>query len=76
MLEGRPVADAIWRDVEQRAAAFGTRFGRQPRLGLISGADEAAAAYGRQIERQFTRHGLGVTARTRPAPKCSRWSAD
>jgi len=27
---------------------------------MVSGADEAAAAYGRQIERQFTRHGLNV----------------
>jgi methylenetetrahydrofolate dehydrogenase (NADP+)/methenyltetrahydrofolate cyclohydrolase len=64
LLEGRPVADAIWRDVEQRSAAFGSRFGRAPCLGLIGGADEAAAAYGRQIERQFTRHGIGVIART------------
>jgi len=64
LLEGRPVADAIWLDVAQRAAAFGARCGRQPRLGLISGADVAAAAYGRQIERQLTRHGLSVTAHT------------
>jgi len=68
MLEGRPVADAIWRDVEQRAAAFEHRLGRTPRLGLVSGAGSgAAAAYGRQIERQFTRHGLDVAARTVPA---------
>jgi len=60
LLDGRPVAEAIWRDVEQRVA----RLGRPPQLGMISGADEAAAAYGRQIERQFTRHGLGVTRRT------------
>jgi len=63
-LEGRPVADAIWHDVEQRASAFATRFGRPPQLGLIGGAGDAAAAYGRQIERQLTRHGLGVTTRT------------
>ena len=29
-------------------------------MALVSGADDAAAAYGRQIERQFTRHGLHV----------------
>jgi methylenetetrahydrofolate dehydrogenase (NADP+)/methenyltetrahydrofolate cyclohydrolase len=62
-LEGRPVAEAIWKDVEQRIPAVADRFGRAPRLGLISGADNtAAAAYGRQIERQFTRHGLSVTS--------------
>jgi methylenetetrahydrofolate dehydrogenase (NADP+) / methenyltetrahydrofolate cyclohydrolase len=29
---------------------------------MVSGADESAAAYGRQIERQFTRHNLNVVA--------------
>jgi methylenetetrahydrofolate dehydrogenase (NADP+) / methenyltetrahydrofolate cyclohydrolase len=67
-LEGRPVADAIWHDVEQRVASFDNRVGRRPCLGLISGAEnEAAAAYGRQIERQFTRHGLQVTPRSAAA---------
>jgi methylenetetrahydrofolate dehydrogenase (NADP+) / methenyltetrahydrofolate cyclohydrolase len=65
-LEGRPVADAIWHDVEQRAVRFAKQFGRLPILGLVSGADEAAAAYARQIERQFRRHSLGVTARSAP----------
>jgi methylenetetrahydrofolate dehydrogenase (NADP+)/methenyltetrahydrofolate cyclohydrolase len=60
LLEGRPVAEAIWRDVEQRAAALP----RSACLGLVSGADAAAAAYGRQIERQLTRHGLTVLPRT------------
>jgi methylenetetrahydrofolate dehydrogenase (NADP+)/methenyltetrahydrofolate cyclohydrolase len=64
LLEGRPVAEAIWRDVEQRRAAL-------PRpaclLGLVSGADEAAAAYGRQIERQFSRHGLVVSTHSADA---------
>jgi methylenetetrahydrofolate dehydrogenase (NADP+)/methenyltetrahydrofolate cyclohydrolase len=60
LLEGRPVAEAIWRDVEQRAAAMP----RSACLGLVSGADAAAAAYGRQIERQLTRHGLMVLPRT------------
>jgi methylenetetrahydrofolate dehydrogenase (NADP+)/methenyltetrahydrofolate cyclohydrolase len=60
LLEGRPVADAIWRDVDQRAAHFQQAAGRAPTLALVSGADEAAAAYGRQIERQFARHGLKV----------------
>jgi methylenetetrahydrofolate dehydrogenase (NADP+)/methenyltetrahydrofolate cyclohydrolase len=63
-LEGRPVAEAIWRDLEPRAAAFAERAGRPPCLGLVGGADEAAAAYGRQIERQFGRHGLAVTTQT------------
>ena len=60
LLEGRPVADAIWRDVDGRAASFARRRGRPPSLALISGVDESAAAYGRQIQRQFTRHGLQV----------------
>ena len=60
LLEGRPVADAIWRDVEQRAAAFSSTAGRPPMLGLVAGPDESAAAYARQVERQFGRHGLGV----------------
>jgi methylenetetrahydrofolate dehydrogenase (NADP+)/methenyltetrahydrofolate cyclohydrolase len=64
LLEGRPVAEAIWRALEPRVAAFAERTGRQPCLGLVSGADEAAAAYGRQIERQFTRHGLAVSSQT------------
>src|SRR5258708_7349620 len=60
LLEGRPVAEAIWRDIEQRTAALP----RPACLGVVSGADEAAAAYGRQIERQFSRHGLVVSTRT------------
>jgi methylenetetrahydrofolate dehydrogenase (NADP+) / methenyltetrahydrofolate cyclohydrolase len=64
LLEGRPVAEAIWRDVEQRAAALAGVAGRPPCLSMVGGADEAAAAYGRQIERQFTRHGLNVVSRT------------
>jgi methylenetetrahydrofolate dehydrogenase (NADP+) / methenyltetrahydrofolate cyclohydrolase len=60
LLEGRPVAEAVWRDVEQRAAGFVSATHRAPTLALVSGADESAAAYARQIERQFTRHGLGV----------------
>src|SRR6266567_172477 len=64
LLEGRPVAEAIWRDLEPRAAALAERAGRPPYLGLVAGADESAAAYARQIERQFGRHGLAVTART------------
>jgi methylenetetrahydrofolate dehydrogenase (NADP+)/methenyltetrahydrofolate cyclohydrolase len=63
LLEGRPVAEAIWSDVEQRVASFVGRFGRPPSLGMVSGADEAAGAYGRQIERQFTRRGLAVDVR-------------
>jgi methylenetetrahydrofolate dehydrogenase (NADP+)/methenyltetrahydrofolate cyclohydrolase len=59
LLEGRPVAEAIWRDVAQRMAALP----RPVCLGMVSGADEAAAAYARQIERQFTRHTLTVSTR-------------
>lgn len=60
LLEGRPVAEAIWRDVSTRAATFADGHGRPPTLGLVAGADEAAAAYARQIERQFGRRGLRV----------------
>jgi methylenetetrahydrofolate dehydrogenase (NADP+)/methenyltetrahydrofolate cyclohydrolase len=64
LLEVRPVAEAFWRDVEQRAAAFASRVSRAVCLGIVGASDEAAAAYGRQIERQFTRHGLSVTTRS------------
>lgn len=60
LLEGRPVAEAIWQDVEQRASRFASAAGRPPTLALVSGADASAAAYARQIERQFTRHSLAV----------------
>ncbi len=60
LLEGRPVAEAIWQDVEQRASRFAAAAGRAPTLALVSGADASAAAYARQIERQFTRHSLAV----------------
>jgi methylenetetrahydrofolate dehydrogenase (NADP+)/methenyltetrahydrofolate cyclohydrolase len=63
-LEGRPVADAIWQDVAQRAADFAARVRRPPHLGLLGGTGDAAAAYGRQIERQLMRHGLAVTTHT------------
>jgi methylenetetrahydrofolate dehydrogenase (NADP+)/methenyltetrahydrofolate cyclohydrolase len=64
LLEGRPVAEHIWGQVEERARAFETNHGRRPTLALVAGADASAAAYGRQIERQFTRHGLGVMSHT------------
>lgn len=67
LLEGRPVAEAIWQDVTARASAFSADGGRPPALGLVAGADEAAAAYGRQIERQFTRRGLRVDTRSASA---------
>ena len=60
LLEGRPVADAIWSSVDDGATRFAELAGRPPTLALVSGVDEAAAAYARQIERQFTRHGLRV----------------
>lgn len=64
LLEGRPVADAIWSAVSTGAADFLHTAGRPPTLALVSGADEAAAAYGRQIERQFVRRGLAVSRAT------------
>jgi methylenetetrahydrofolate dehydrogenase (NADP+)/methenyltetrahydrofolate cyclohydrolase len=68
LLEGRPVADAIWQGLSSRAAHFAEVSGRQPTLALVSGADEAAAAYGRQIERQFARHGLQTSRATVDGP--------
>jgi methylenetetrahydrofolate dehydrogenase (NADP+)/methenyltetrahydrofolate cyclohydrolase len=67
LLEGRPVADAIWEKVDAGAARFAQVVGRRPTLALVAGADEAAVAYGRQIERQFTRHGLTVVSSTASA---------
>jgi methylenetetrahydrofolate dehydrogenase (NADP+)/methenyltetrahydrofolate cyclohydrolase len=58
LLEGRPVADAIWRSVEERAAAFRARTGRPACLTVIRGSDPSAAAYARQIQRAFGRRGL------------------
>ena len=60
LLEGRPVAEAIWQDVERRASAFAAARARAPTLALVGGADASAAAYARQIERQLTRHGVAV----------------
>lgn len=60
LLEGRPVAEAVWAEVDQRTARMREQLGRPATLALVSGADDAAAAYGRQIERQFNRHGLHV----------------
>lgn len=68
LLEGRPVAEAIWQRVEPVARAFAERAGREPCLGLVGGADEAAAAYARQIERQFGRRGLRVVHRESDGP--------
>jgi methylenetetrahydrofolate dehydrogenase (NADP+)/methenyltetrahydrofolate cyclohydrolase len=64
LLEGRPVADAIWGEVSAGAEQFHQMAGRPPTLALVSGADAAAAAYGRQIERQFARRGLAVSRAT------------
>jgi methylenetetrahydrofolate dehydrogenase (NADP+) / methenyltetrahydrofolate cyclohydrolase len=63
LLQGRPVADAIWDRAQHRAASLA----RPPRLAVVAGADESAAAYGRQIERQFTRRGLEIMHRTADA---------
>ncbi|MBV8715016.1 MAG: bifunctional 5,10-methylenetetrahydrofolate dehydrogenase/5,10-methenyltetrahydrofolate cyclohydrolase [Chloroflexi bacterium] len=68
LLEGRPVADAIWAEVDAGVSRFAEMAGRPPTLALVSGADDAAAAYGRQIERQFVRHGLRVATSSSGAP--------
>ena len=67
LLEGRPVAEAIWREVDEGAAQFAQIAGRPPTLAMVSGADDAAAAYGRQIERQLARRGLRVVTSTAAA---------
>src|SRR5207249_11335033 len=68
LLEGRAVAKAIWRDVDQQSARFAELRGRRATLAVVAGADEAAAAYGRQIERQFTRNGLQVLTSAADGP--------
>jgi len=69
LLEGRPVADAMWQSVAEQASAFAVQAGRPACLGLVGGADEAAAAYARQIERQFGRRGLRVLHRLVDGPE-------
>ncbi|HEY2596206.1 MAG TPA: bifunctional 5,10-methylenetetrahydrofolate dehydrogenase/5,10-methenyltetrahydrofolate cyclohydrolase [Chloroflexota bacterium] len=69
LLEGRPVADAIWAEVSAGAEQFQQTAGRPATLALVSGADDAAAAYGRQIDRQFVRRGLAVSRATVEAPR-------
>jgi len=60
VLSGRPVADAIWHDVEAAVADLSDR--RPPHLAVVDAAgDPAAASYLRQIVRSFERHGLGVS---------------
>lgn len=63
-MQGRPVADTIWVDVEQRAASLTAGGFPVPCLAIVEGAgDPASAAYLRQIERQFERHGLRTVRR-------------
>jgi methylenetetrahydrofolate dehydrogenase (NADP+) / methenyltetrahydrofolate cyclohydrolase len=60
------VADAIWADVERRAASLTAGGAPLPCLAIAEAAeDPASAAYLRQIERAFERHGL-TTIRRRP----------
>jgi methylenetetrahydrofolate dehydrogenase (NADP+)/methenyltetrahydrofolate cyclohydrolase len=60
------VADAIWNDVERRAASLTAGGAPFPCLAIAEAADDpAAAAYLRSIERAFERHGL-ATIRRRP----------
>lgn len=61
------MADAIWADVERRAASLTAGGAPLPCLAIVEAADDpAAAAYLRSIERAFERHGL-TTVRRRPA---------
>jgi methylenetetrahydrofolate dehydrogenase (NADP+) / methenyltetrahydrofolate cyclohydrolase len=69
LLEGRPAAEAIWAEVQSGASQYAERAGRPPTLALVAGADDAAAAYGRQIERQFTRRGLHVVTSSPGGPE-------
>ncbi|MFN8636660.1 MAG: bifunctional 5,10-methylenetetrahydrofolate dehydrogenase/5,10-methenyltetrahydrofolate cyclohydrolase [Chloroflexota bacterium] len=63
---GRPVADAIWIDVERRAASLTAGGAPVPCLAIVEAADDpASAAYLRQIQRAFERHGL-TTVRRQP----------
>src|SRR5262245_4939643 len=57
ILDGRPVAEAVWKDAEREAELLG----RPPSLALVQSDDPASAAYGAQIERQFHRHGFTVS---------------
>jgi methylenetetrahydrofolate dehydrogenase (NADP+)/methenyltetrahydrofolate cyclohydrolase len=59
LLEGRPVADAIWSEVDRARQALG----RQPTLVVVhAGDDPAAAAYRRRIASTFARHNIDVRA--------------
>lgn len=60
LLEGRPVADAVWARVQEGVDRLRLGSGRQPTLAVVRGEDPAATAYARQIERAFTRRGLKV----------------
>jgi methylenetetrahydrofolate dehydrogenase (NADP+)/methenyltetrahydrofolate cyclohydrolase len=66
-LEGRPAADAVWQQVQQRATVFHDLAGRPPELAIVSGADAAGESYARQIVRQFSRRGLGTQTLATPA---------
>jgi methylenetetrahydrofolate dehydrogenase (NADP+)/methenyltetrahydrofolate cyclohydrolase len=76
LLEGRPVAEEIWRVVDERGARFLAAHGRQPTLAVFIGIDEAALAYGRQIERQFARHGLRVVTAPASPEQLRTFNAD
>ncbi|MCC6175083.1 MAG: bifunctional 5,10-methylenetetrahydrofolate dehydrogenase/5,10-methenyltetrahydrofolate cyclohydrolase [Chloroflexi bacterium] len=61
LLHGKPVAEAIWGDVERRTEGILARRGAPPSLAIVLATDDpAAAAYLRQIERAFGRHGLAT----------------
>lgn len=67
LLEGRPVADATWRDVERRAGSLSAALGRRPCLAVVQSADGAALAYARQIAHAFPKHGLDARLLDPPA---------
>jgi len=67
LLTGRPVADAVWRGVEERVGDVLAARGRPPELALVLGDDPAAHAYADQIGRAFGRRRLGTTVHRAPA---------
>ncbi len=66
LLEGRPVADALWASIQRDTAQLAETNGRPPCLAIVQSEDAAAVAYARQIERAFTRRGLAVVQREPP----------
>lgn len=59
LLEGRPVAAAVWERTAAEAAKVRQQLGQAPTLAVVQvGEDPSASAYTRQILRSFSRYGL------------------